>query len=897
MVDDDKRLQNLISTLRNRYEHHLDEIEGRSGKKSGEFRLTAGQMQLGRDIIAGMGENDPANGVHRESMYFVRPTGTGKTVSGIDFIDGTNTMPSGTPVLGNSALQKRAIVMVPWNFLLNQWEDQLLGEQNEDGTRKPSKWVDRIKPQHVGVYRAADSFEQKLESLNKPIVLITYDSARAILSNGSKDLSPEEIKENTQLRTEQRDALKEAFNPQKFSMLIADEIHDKPRGDVTSKFLKDNYFWKLFFIGGTATKLYKDGKTIGDHLFGGEIPVHETTFREAVNSVPPEIAPMRNVLVEVVLNPNQKGELQQITQAALARARAKGHTDAELDYTENELERIVDITKRDEAAIKLLKIGREPTTNKPYRDMKQIWNCASINHAKHVAEKLNEIMGEGYAVAVHGRMEDGEQNDVLINYKRGDHRAITNCQLLTHAFDDRQAELCMQLVPSRSPNKVMQQGGRVMRLDPKNPNKVANIFTFIYPGIDQMIFGELAGDYIMIPKGFKFQPSAGGEGGKFSEKAWPEVEGLRVHYSKDSINLFAEERRKHRFAKSLPVKPDHMLTVSEMAQEMSPSRASDLKLAHETARLQGRIYEPLEAAYNMRQYRQKSIGLDDSSPAASDIKIAVRGQPFPVSALGYYSHEGKAYFCIENKARVLCRHGMYGKLTAPTPDLLSESNIRGLMGIKEEQFAPLIDKVKEGFLDRQNNMRSVTIKDNKGEEIKFSLDHIGFYQRPGHAEAEFFIKPDALKPLHRLHTGNGNEATENWWNKHQLLPRLKTAQWMNHDDVMEHLKDALANQLGIIKEEAEHRIDALWNKTVTAMRTDPKPRPGEEQVVLIPGMKSGHKYAAHCATKTTFSDGKEHACIRSDQLEWMKYDLGMESVYGTPEEIKKRAGGNGRRSR
>jgi len=847
-----------IRTIRARYESHLNDIEGRASRNN-QVALRSGQVGLGRDFISFLREQEE-NTQKKTSGYFVRPTGTGKTVSLIDMIIGANTQPGGKFVLGNARQQKRTVVMVPQNFLLDQWEDELLGEKQEDGTRKPSKWSDLIKEDHVGIYRASDSLEKKCEALAKPVVVITYDSARIITTGYDESL---DVKPETE---DNRQILQALFKPEEFSLTLLDEVHDRPRGEATGAFIKNHFMGKSMVVGATATHLYKSGKTIGDYLFDGQIPFHETTFREAVNNR--EICPMRNIIAEVELSSMQEGELRNITNAALARAQKNGAKPHELDYTEDELERIVKITQQDEAAIRLLQRGFDPDTGKKYRDMKQVWYCASINHAKSVAEKINNIMGKDYAMAVHGEMNGEVQDRVLINYKKGDHRALTNCTLLTMGFDDKEAELCMQLVPTRSPNRSMQQGGRVMRLDPKNPNKIANIVTFVYPAMEQVIFGELAQGMLLIPQGQEFSSPEGPAAPQAPARAWPPIEGLKVSYTTEQLQLFVEKREKQRYANGLPVKSDHMLTVEEMAAKLFP-KAKGPQLSRETARLQHRIYEPLRAAFDMRDQRQQFVGLKDAESRES---ISALGQRFPTWRIGHCNYQRQDRFCIDKDLATVCRHALYGRVNTRTSNLLSESAAQKLLGLDDATWGPIIERIKEAFLDRKGYERMLRLGD-----VAIPHEMIGYYRSatggtPNQANVEFCMTPDALLPIYQLAKKVDATTAKTWRSQHTQLPKLKTIEWLGQQDV----KD----MLGITALDPKNDVfSTLWASIKrTHQSVGTKTGVGEEKDISV-SYSPRKQISLRTAKKITFSDREEAVCVHKDELDKLRFALGIESSY------------------
>lgn len=824
-----------IRTIINRYEAHLDHIE--AAKHDG-FSLRPGQMALARDIVDYYREKK-SDGTIKDSGYFVRPTGTGKTVSFIDFIIGANTLPSGASVMGDQKRGKRTLVMVPTNVLLDQWENELLGPAQENGSHGSSKWGDSIKPEDVGVYRADDSNEQrKLEALSKPIVVVTYDSAMSLCVDKRKSLH---------------------IDPADFAITLLDEVHANPRGDATGDFIKKEFMGNTLVLGGTATHLYKSNKTIGDYLFGGEIPIHETTFREAVNRG--EIAPMRNVIADVELDAVQKKEVGKIVEQALARSLNKGASLDQIDFSEAELEQIVEIAQRDEAAIRLLKRGFDPDTGKAYKEMKQVWYCASVKHAEHLAAKLNEAMGKDYAVAVHGDMSRGEQNKIILNYRNFKHHALANCQLLTMGFDDKEAELCMQLAPTCSPTRSLQQGGRVMRVDPNNPDKIANIVTFRYPDIPgQVLFGELAGGFSIIPEGFEFPPTQHSQASGGESRVWPDIDGLKVHYTTEQLALFKEQRDQQRYVNGLPSKTENMLTPAEMAKIIFP-KASQAQLEKEAARLERRVYEPLEDAYNIRQAREKAIEFKNISSV---------GQRFPVSQLGHFRHDGQEVFCIGKHAAVACKFGIYGRLQKATPNLISETQARQILGVNDqEKWQELIDPLKDAYLDR-NYATSISLG-----PVKIPAEHLRFCANQ-HGSVGLYMQPDVLQPLFQLLHNESAQEAQNWVDGDSSLKRLKTSDYVT--------KDECTQLLGLSTSLELQKFDAIWRKIEQAARVGIAATPGEDKTITIT-VEGRKKDQITVAQKTMLNDnGKknEYLCIKKEGLDMLRYMLDMESAYSPP---------------
>ncbi|MES2985199.1 MAG: DEAD/DEAH box helicase family protein [Pseudomonadota bacterium] len=746
---------NALRALRRRYKAHI-------GRPEHSEALRAGQLQVSDDILAWMGEKEE-DGKLPTSDYIVRPTGSGKTVSLIDFALGINCSPKpGPPEL---LWDKRVLVLAPTNVLCRQFAAELGVEKyRKQGKRYAYQAIPEDK---VGLYDASESNKHtRDEALGKHFVVMTYDSFKLAVEQDRMKVSD-------------------------FAATLLDEVHTKPRGDVTSEFLKRELFnvdahgnklgeAPTLAIGATATHLYKSGHTIGDYLFDGKTPIHNTPINFAVKNK--EICGYRNVIVETTYNEHANVETSQ-------------------DVTPAERTAFLKQEARDEAAIRILKDGHDPKTGKPYRESKSVWYCKDIAHANRLADKINATMGtpntndgepspKAYARAVSGKTHPNEFQVVVERYGRGDKgdpKAITNADLLIHGFDDEQAELCFMTWPSQSPIEVLQMGGRVLRRDPNNPDKFGTIFNFLDP--DQKnpaIFGELAGGYYAY-SGEEFGPTTGRQAaGEAPEYPWPDtLKDLNVHYLTRDIEQFAARRRA---AQAADKKPKNLWSVDEMAKAIGVDKNI----------LQKYVYEPLSGLYDQRKNRQAEIDIRDAR-AYSDDMVSINGQRFAIGTaqfpgMGYF-HTGAAAndtnFCIDEKAKDACRFALYGKLPKPQPYLYSETAAARVVGTSPAEIQQIKSEIVTAYHGRKSYQRTfdVTHTTYGGEQtVRMTLNRDMIFCLDGNAPKLFFTA-DGIAKLHQLAIGTSEQAATQWWQDHpDGLAHVKTPRWLNQDEARAALK-------------------------------------------------------------------------------------------------------------
>jgi superfamily II DNA or RNA helicase len=113
------------------------------------------------------------------------------------------------------------------------------------------------------------------------------------------------------------------------------------------------------------------------------------------------------------------------------------------------------------------------------------------------------------AEAIDGTTPDDERAAILKRFKAGETQMVVNCQVLTEGFDAPSASCCLMVSPTKSPLVWTQKAGRILRLDPDNPDKHAIIVDF-YPIERTNVF---AADALGVPKRIKDAKEAAEEQG------------------------------------------------------------------------------------------------------------------------------------------------------------------------------------------------------------------------------------------------------------------------------------------------------------------------------------------------------------------------------------------------
>ncbi|MBI2028502.1 MAG: DEAD/DEAH box helicase family protein [Candidatus Levybacteria bacterium] len=283
---------------------------------------------------------------------------------------------------------------------------QILVDQTEERFEEFAPTVETGK-----VYARSKEYE-------KPVTIITYASFL-------KDVESVKMK------------------PEDYELLILDEAHESlspRRMEAVRKFTN------AVKLGFTATPRYTKDKHLGNLL---NTEIHSMPIREAI-----ELGMLSSLSVYIGKTDVDLSEVK-ITSTG--------------EYKDEDLERAINITTRNSAAVDLYKAM--------FLDQKALAYCVTVNHATDLAKRFEENGIK--AAVVSGYQLPAEQKTILRKYKTGEIKVLCNADLLIQGFDDPSVNVCLNLRPTASPVVAEQRAGRVLRPDPANPFKHAYIVDFI----------------------------------------------------------------------------------------------------------------------------------------------------------------------------------------------------------------------------------------------------------------------------------------------------------------------------------------------------------------------------------------------------------------------------------
>lgn len=159
------------------------------------------------------------------------------------------------------------------------------------------------------------------------------------------------------------------------------------------------------------------------------------------------------------------------------------------DFKDKDVEKAINRKIVNEGAVELYK--------RCFNGQRAIIFCSGIKHAKDVADlfKRNKIPAE----SISGKISRKKRLEILERFHNGDLLVLCNALILTEGFDEPRTSVCINLRPTLSAVIAEQRAGRVLRLDPENPNKEAVIVDVIpfklMPNLNKHIitFSEVLG--------------------------------------------------------------------------------------------------------------------------------------------------------------------------------------------------------------------------------------------------------------------------------------------------------------------------------------------------------------------------------------------------------------------
>lgn len=247
------------------------------------------------------------------------------------------------------------------------------------------------------------------------------------------------------------------IEPDKYGVIILDEVH-KALGPKSAEAIEKFNCVKLGF---TATPEYSRDKHVQDIL---EHEIHSMSIIEAVE--------------EGLIN-RFKSYLA-YTETDFSKVKIKNKE----GYDERDIEHTINNKERNLSAVQLYK--------ERFNNLPAVAYCGSIDHALDLKKLFieNGVVAE----AISGSNTKEERDEILLKYKNRDIQVLCNAKLLIEGFDAPFASVCLNLHPTLSKVSAEQRAGRVLRLDPDNPEKWAYIVDFIDKNIKvpPITFPEIA---------------------------------------------------------------------------------------------------------------------------------------------------------------------------------------------------------------------------------------------------------------------------------------------------------------------------------------------------------------------------------------------------------------------
>jgi len=219
----------------------------------------------------------------------------------------------------------------------------------------------------------------------------------------------------------------EMFKPDDFGYIIIDECHHSA-ANIYKKIL--SYFKPKFTLGLTATPERMDGKDILE-LF--QNVAHKLDLQTAVEIG--ELVPIRCIRIK--------------TNVDLSDVRING-----IKYNTQDLESKLFVPERNKLIV--------DTYLEFVKDKKTVVFCASVSHAKEIADLFRENGVK--AAAVSGSLKDLERKRILAEYEYGDINVLCACDLLNEGWDSPRTKVLFMARPTMSKTLYLQQLGRGMRL-------------------------------------------------------------------------------------------------------------------------------------------------------------------------------------------------------------------------------------------------------------------------------------------------------------------------------------------------------------------------------------------------------------------------------------------------
>ncbi|MBP7967449.1 DEAD/DEAH box helicase family protein [Candidatus Woesebacteria bacterium] len=231
-----------------------------------------------------------------------------------------------------------------------------------------------------------------------------------------------------------------------FDLVILDEAH-RSLGDKTRPWVDEYKANGAFVIGFTASPDFHDEKKVVDLL---PYEIDYMDVKEAIEGG--ALAPLKVYLIK--------------TQTDLSEVKIAGD-----EYDQKELSLKVNSPQRNELIVEATK-GVIINEHK-----KGVVYCVDRQHARDIAD---EYIKQGVtAEYIGGDSTDEEVTETFKRFNSKQIQVLCNAGLLIEGFNDAELDLVINAKPTLSKVDAEQRGGRALRLDPHNPNKVAVVIDTI----------------------------------------------------------------------------------------------------------------------------------------------------------------------------------------------------------------------------------------------------------------------------------------------------------------------------------------------------------------------------------------------------------------------------------
>jgi DNA repair protein RadD len=214
-----------------------------------------------------------------------------------------------------------------------------------------------------------------------------------------------------------------------FDLIITDEAHHATAGNYKTI---TQFFAGAIHLGVTATPIRTDGTGLGRVFENMVVGCQISELIEKGYLTKPE-----------VYAPEKKVDLSGVR---IVRG----------DFEQKEVENLMDKPKIIGNAVEHYKklCPGEPA----------VVFCASVNHAKHVADKFQTAGFRAYSVD--GSMDDDTRKKILDGLGDGSVEVVTSCDLISEGTDIPEIVCAILLRPTQSTGLYLQQVGRALRVSP-----------------------------------------------------------------------------------------------------------------------------------------------------------------------------------------------------------------------------------------------------------------------------------------------------------------------------------------------------------------------------------------------------------------------------------------------